>query len=167
MSMRGVYIRLTPDEYARAAGDPGWAEEFADGLRAAEPDVERPPPTARVHRTDRAWHGLDFLLRRRGFPVDVIHGEEPIPGAGDRGSGPPGLLSPERVRAAADAFAVLGPAELSAGVTPADLAAAEIHPASWWADPYAVELLTGHYVPLAAFFRATALRGHALVMWID
>ncbi|MFE0422814.1 YfbM family protein [Streptomyces sp. NPDC058953] len=167
MSMHGTYVRLTPDESARALRDPEWAEGYVDGLLEAEPDVERLPPTARSHHTDRAWHALDFLLRRRGFPVDVVHGEEEIPGADDWGYGPPRLLSPERVRIAADAFAVLGPAGLIAGVAPGDLTAAEIYPVSRWSEPYALELLTGHYPPLAAFFRATALRGHALVVWID
>ncbi|QDY78991.1 YfbM family protein [Streptomyces qinzhouensis] len=166
MSMSGVHLRFTPAELTRALREPDWAEEYAEELLAAESDSEHLPSTARSHHTYTAWHGLDFLLRRHGFPVDVVHGEEEIPGTAEWGYGPPRFLPPERVRAAADAFAGLSPGALVAGVTAADLVAAEVYPVSQWTDEYSLGLVTACVRPLAAYVRNTALRGHALLMWI-
>ncbi|MFJ8229251.1 DUF1877 family protein [Streptomyces sp. NPDC094448] len=166
MSMNGIHLRLTPAELDRALREPHWAQEFAEELLEAESDRGRPASTARSHRTGTAWHGLDFLLRRHGFPVDVVHGEEEIPDAEEWGYGPPRFLSPERVRAAADAFAGLSPGALVAGVTAADLSAAEVYPVSQWTDEYSLGLVTACVQPLAAYVRSTSLRGHALLMWI-
>ncbi|MEU5399338.1 YfbM family protein [Streptomyces sp. NPDC005963] len=168
MSMNGVYVRLTPSELSRALDDPVWAKEYADELLEAESDLVHLPSTSRTHHTYRAWHALDFLLRRRGFPVDIVHGEEEIPGTEDWGGyGPPRCVTPERVRVAADALAALTCAELIEGVTPGHLAEAGVYPVSPWADEHSLGLVTGIHQPLAAFFRTTALRGHALLTWID
>jgi hypothetical protein len=63
-------------------------------------------------------------LGRVGFPVDIVRGEEEIPGADDFGYTPPRYLSPERVRVAATALGPLPADVLVRGVTMADLAAA-------------------------------------------
>jgi hypothetical protein len=47
-----------------------------------------------MHQT---WDLLGFLLRRSAFPVDIVHGEEPL-AADDWGYGPPQYLTPDRVR---------------------------------------------------------------------
>ncbi|MEU0986974.1 YfbM family protein [Streptomyces sp. NPDC005953] len=168
MSMNGVYIRLTPSELTRALHDPAWAMEYVDGLLEAESDLEQLPSTARSHRTHGTWHALHFLLRRRGFPVDIVHGEEEMPGTQDRGGhGPPRWVTPDRVRIAADALSALTPAELIEGVTPGQLADAGVYPISQWADEHSLGLVTGVYPSLVAFFRTTALRGHALLVWVD
>ncbi|MFI8081738.1 DUF1877 family protein [Kitasatospora sp. NPDC086009] len=86
---------------------------------AAEPDRARARVAAldgggaaareRLHETGRAGHVLGFLLRRHALPVDVVHGEDELPAAGDRGYGPPRCLTPEQVRAVADALTALSP----------------------------------------------------------
>ncbi|MGV9313052.1 YfbM family protein [Streptomyces sp. NPDC003691] len=166
MSMNGTYLRLTPDELARALREPVWAGEFSYDLLVAEAGSGNLRSADRTHHTYRAWHGLDFLLRRRGFPVDIVHGEEEIPGAAEWGYGPPCFLPPERVRAASDALATLSPGELVEGVTAADLAGAQVYPVSHWTDEHSLGLVTACYRPLAGYFRSTALRGHALLMWV-
>ncbi|WP_309505769.1 DUF1877 family protein [Streptomyces pyxinae] len=68
------------------------------------------------------------MLRRAGFPVDVVHREAELPGSPDWGHGPPGVLTPDQVRTAAEAFATTTPEALIAEVTPSDLAAARTYP---------------------------------------
>ncbi|WP_331718542.1 YfbM family protein (plasmid) [Streptomyces virginiae] len=85
--MIGQYLRLTPAELERASLDPDWAAEYAHELY----DRDDAAADARVHETDKASHALDFLLKRRGFPVDVVFGEAdmPWPEGEDWGYGPP------------------------------------------------------------------------------
>ncbi|MFD6039307.1 DUF1877 family protein [Streptomyces griseoincarnatus] len=71
--------------------------------------MDLPWDQARCFDTDKMWHALDFLLRRVGFPVDVVFGEEEIPGADDWSYGPPRCLTPDQVRTAAEAFAATPP----------------------------------------------------------
>ncbi|MGW4508243.1 YfbM family protein [Streptomyces sp. NPDC004436] len=164
MSMIGKYLRLAPAELERALRDPDWAAEHrsalsgADGLRAA----------GRLHTTDRAWRALDFLLSRRGFPVDVVFGEEdlPWPAGHDWGYGPPRLLGAERVRAAVDALDDHAPDALAEGVTPADLAAAKVYPQTAWERGEEPDWAVAHWAALAPFLRSAARQGDALLVWI-
>ncbi|WP_329526410.1 YfbM family protein [Streptomyces sp. NBC_01462] len=167
MSMIGEYARMTPAQLDRAIGDPEWALEFLDELIEAEADGRPELPDARSHDIDKAWHALDFLLRRIGFPVAVVHGEQEIPGAEDRGYGPPRYLTVERVRAAADAFATTPSAALTEGVSPTDLAKAEIYPTIVWERGESLEYVTDHYEALGQFFQAAACAGDAMLIWLD
>jgi hypothetical protein len=89
MSMIGGYVRLTPADLDRALSDPEWACEYADDLRDTEYETEPDIGQARCHDIDKTWHALGFLLRRLRFPVDIVFGEEPVPGATNCGYGPP------------------------------------------------------------------------------
>ncbi|WP_409474616.1 YfbM family protein [Streptomyces sp. HC307] len=153
MSMIGEYVRLTPAELDRAVRDPDWAHEFVDELIEAELDERPEVSEARCHDTDKAWHALDFLLRRLAFPVDIVHGEEEIPGAEDWGYGPPRYLTPEQVRAAADALMVTSHQTLIEDVTPADLAQADIYPNIIWEHGESLDYVTSHYQSLVPFFQ--------------
>ncbi|MFR9674882.1 DUF1877 family protein [Streptomyces sp. TR02-1] len=70
MSMIGEYVRLTPTELDHALRDPHWAEEFVTTLLEAECDTRPETARARCHDINKTWHALDFLLRRRDFPVE-------------------------------------------------------------------------------------------------
>lgn len=109
VGMIGEYARLTAAEFERAVGDPDWAYERVRELSEQEWDAGLPWDQARCYDTDKMWHALDFLLRRVGFPVDVVFGEEEIPGADDWSYGPPRCLTPDQVRTAAEAFAATPP----------------------------------------------------------
>ncbi|MGW2041242.1 DUF1877 family protein [Streptomyces virginiae] len=165
MSMIGKYLRLAPTQLERASRDPDWAAEHAHGLYARDDAAA----AARVHETDKAWHALDFLLTRRGFPVDVVFGEAdmPWPAGRDWGYGPPRLLTADRVRAAADALDAHAPDVLADGVTPADLAAANIYPQTVWERGEDPAWVGSHWAALAAYLRAAARDGDALLIWIS
>ncbi|MEV3953733.1 YfbM family protein [Streptomyces albogriseolus] len=167
MGMIGEYARLTAAEFERAVGDPDWAYERVRELTEQEWDEELPWDRARRLDTDKMWHALDFLLRRAGFPVDVVFGEEEIPGAEDWSYGPPRCLTPDQVRTAAEAFAATPPARLTEGVTPADLAAADIYPTVVWERGEPLDEVTAHYEALVPYFRAAARDGDGVLLWIS
>ncbi|MFJ9825711.1 YfbM family protein [Streptomyces sp. NPDC101160] len=167
MSMIGEYARLTSAELDRAIHDPDWAREFVDEVIEAELDSRPKVSDARCHDVDKAWHALDFLLRRINFPVDIVHGEEEIPGAEDWGYGPPRFLSPERVRVAAETLAATPHEALVEGVRPAELAEAEIYPTVVWERGESLDYVTSHYQALVPFFRAAADAGDAMLIWLD
>ncbi|CAL9306342.1 MULTISPECIES: YfbM family protein [unclassified Streptomyces] len=165
MSMIGEYARLTADEFARALRDPEWAGERVRELVEAE--LEGGGGEARCLDTDKAWHALDFLLTRIGFPVDVVFGEESIPGAEDWGYTPPRCLTPERVRAAADALRATPVERLVEGVGPEDLARADVYPVVVWERGESLEYATAYYEALVPFFGAAARDGDGMLMWLD
>ncbi|MFC9390862.1 YfbM family protein [Streptomyces venezuelae] len=167
MSMIGEYARLTPTELDRAVRDPDWVQEFVNELIEAELDEKPDVPQARCHDVDKAWHALDFLLRRITFPVDIIHGEKDLPQAEDWGYGPPRYLTPERVRVAAEALAITPHHALTEDVSPADLAKADIYPNVIWERGESLDYVTSHYQELVPFFQAAARAGDAMLIWLD
>ncbi|MFI5527838.1 YfbM family protein [Kitasatospora sp. NPDC051853] len=165
MSMNGAYLRVTPGELAQVLEDPEWAWGFANDIQEHEEEAVLEPDSARYFSTERAWDLLGFLLRRSGFPVDVVQGEEPVPGAGDWGYGPPQYLTVEQVREASDGLGRLTYDELIADVARVELAAAEIYPQI--TDTAALDWAREAFAPLVEFFRSAAYAGHAVVVWID
>ncbi|MGX7757418.1 YfbM family protein [Streptomyces angustmyceticus] len=166
MSMIGAYARVTPAELHRALDDPEWALELVGGRMEAEAQECPRPAPARCLDVDTAWDALGFLLRRAAFPVDIVHGEEPVPGADDWGYGPPRYLTPERVRTAAGALAEISGERLTSGVAPGDLAAAEVYPAIVWERGMPLDFVSEHYELLRPFFRAAADEGDGMLMWL-
>ncbi|MFI1016127.1 YfbM family protein [Streptomyces sp. NPDC020965] len=166
MSMIGEYARLTPAELDRAVQDPDWGWEFVEEQLAAGQDDGTPVRGSRLHSTGKMWHALEYLLRLRGVEVNVVHGEEEIPGAEEWGYGPPRTISPERVEVAVRAMAAITPEGLIEGVALAELAEAGIYP---YADAEPGERLDDvavAYQDLAAFFRTAARLRHGLLVWI-
>lgn len=76
MSIIGEYFRVTAAELDRAIQDSDWALGHIEESRDVEEEAKPSPAEARHFSTYKAWHLLDFLLQRSGFPVGVIHGEE-------------------------------------------------------------------------------------------
>jgi hypothetical protein len=163
--MNGKYLRVTPDELVRAVKDPAWAFGLAEDVQDAEAGADLPPADARHLSTDKAWHAIAFLLERADFPVDIVYGEEQFAEAEDWGYGPPRYLPAERVHLAARALVTTGFDALTAGVTPAELAQADIYP-QVWDEPDSLEWVRGWYEPLVAYFAAAARHGQAVLSWL-
>ncbi|MFF7334971.1 DUF1877 family protein [Streptomyces sp. NPDC008150] len=121
MSMNGEYLRVTPAELK----DPEWAWGLVEEIEDAE--GEPAPAEARHFTTHQTWHLLGFLLQRSAFPVDIVHGEEPL-ATDDWGYGPPQYLTPEGVQLAADTLHRTTYDQLIQGVDPSELTKAEIYP---------------------------------------
>ncbi|MEU7020775.1 YfbM family protein [Streptomyces sp. NPDC046203] len=173
MSMIGEYFRVTAAQLDRAIEDPDWALAYIEDTFDAEESADSmggedgpPPAGARHFSTDKAWHLLDFLLRRVDFPVDVVHGENPLGDAGDWGYGPPCHLPVDRVRLAAEALSGLTYDRLLDGVDPRDLTAAEIYPLGW-EDSASLDWARDWFAGLTTYFEAAARDGHAVVVWLD
>jgi hypothetical protein len=167
MSMIGEYARLTPAELDRAVSDPAWALEFVEGMMNAQtggPDSA----VARVLDVDKAWDSLGGLLRRAGFPVNIVHGEEEIPEGEDWGYGPPCYLTPARVRVAAEALARLSGDSLIAGVVAGELVRDDQYPRLAEDEvPLWLTYVLSHYQALVPFFSAAARDGDAVLVWLD
>ncbi|MEV7678806.1 YfbM family protein [Streptomyces sp. NPDC088341] len=165
MSMIGEYLRVTAAELDRTIQNPQWALDLAEEIQDAE-DVSKPTPAeARHFSTYKTWDLLRFLLSRAGFPVDVIHGEEPFTEE-DWGYGAPKYLRAERVRLAAEALRTTSYDQLTAGADPAELTRAEVYPLGW-DEPESLEWARPWFDGLTLFFEAAADADDAMLVWLD
>jgi hypothetical protein len=166
--MNGEYLRVTPEELARALKDPDWALDLAAHVQDAEEECDLPSGEARHLSTHKAWQAIAFILGRAGFPVDIVYGEERFSDDEDIdwGYGPPRYLTPERVQVAGQALTATSFDALTAGVTPAVLAQANVYP-QIWDEPDSLEWVRGWFEPLIPYFVDTAKQGHALLIWLD
>jgi hypothetical protein len=174
--MMGSWLRVSPDELAHAMTDLDWANELARTAQRSESD--------RYAGTGKAWHGLDFLLNRRGFAIPLVLGAESfveLPDVEpdsqemfdfldelehDWGYGPPSYLTPAQVAAAASRLAALTEGDLIGGVDPAELTRAEIYPGTW--DRPGELAWVAHYLPyVRSFFAAAAQDGDAVICWLS
>lgn len=174
MGMYGEYLRVTPDELARSIADPAWGRRLADSVIEAEFAEE--PAEPRNYGTDKSWHGLQYLLQRAGFPLDIVTGEQSFvddlenwdelaDSKIDWGAGPPGYLTPEQVKLAAELLARTPFEKLIEGVEPAELTREHIYP-QVWDRPGELEQLGHHYDYLPTYFAAAARAGDAVICWI-
>jgi hypothetical protein len=163
MSMIGEYLRVTAAELDRAVRDPQWALNFVQEIEDAEDESARPPAERRHFTTYKTWDLLGFLLTRAGFPVNVIHGEEPFAEQEDWGYGAPRYLRPDRVRLAAEALRGTSYTGLIAGVDPAELMRAEVYPMTW-EEPGALDWARPWYDDLTRFFTTAATADNAILV---
>jgi hypothetical protein len=166
--MNGEYLRVSADELARAVLDPEWALGLADDVREAEVLGRVPSTPAERHlSTQWTWHAIEFLLRRAGFPVDVIFGEEAFARDTEWGYGPARYLTVERVQVAAEVLAATGFDALVSGVGPADLARAGVAPVDVWDEADPMKWVRDAYESLVPFFASAVAQGQAMIIWID
>lgn len=156
MSINGYYARLSPTDLGRALADPDAARELTEPQDSA-PD--------RRHGVGPYWDAIAFLLRRRGFPVDLVRGGTELPGAPDLGHGPPRYLTPDQVRCMVEALEAVTPDTLATDVTAADLTAAGVHPLGHWSRDGALDSAAAAYQDLLAFLRTTARYRQAVLFW--
>ncbi|MCX4509296.1 YfbM family protein [Streptomyces sp. NBC_01619] len=166
MSMIGEYLRVTAVELDRAIQNPVWALDFVEEVEDREEESTPTPAEARRFSTYKTWDMLRFLLARTGFPVNVIHGEEPFAEDEDWGYGPPRYLRPERVRLAAQSLLTVTYDRLIDDVDRADLTKAAVYPQGW-DGPGALEWGRHWYGGLTQFFEAAAAADDAMLIWLD
>jgi hypothetical protein len=166
MSMIGEYLRVTQTELSRAVEDPQWALDHAERVRDSQDDSAPSPGTAKHFSTYKTWDMLGFLLRRFGFPGDVVHGEEPFADEEDWGYGPPRFLAVERVQLAARELSRISYDDLIGGVSHAELSASEVYPQGW-DSPESLEWARDYFGHLVEFLRAAADARDGVLVWID
>ena len=166
MSMIGEYLRVTPTQLDRARQDPQWALELAEQIQDAQEEDQPTPGQGRHYSTYQTWDLLGFLLRRAGFPVDIVHGEEPFAQEDDWGYGPPTFLTAHRVQAAADALTDMRYDDLIADVDYRELVKAKVYPQGW-DSPNSFEWARDWFENLKTFFHTSASQGDAMLIWID
>jgi hypothetical protein len=166
--MNGEYLRVSGDELARAVRDPEWALGFAEDVREAERLGQVPRTPAERHlSTQWTWHAIEFLLRRAGFPVDVVYGEEAFAQGTDWGYGPARYLTVERVRIAAEALAATDFDTVVSGIEPADFARAGVPPLDVWDEADPMKWVRDAYESLVPFFASAVAQHQAMIIWID
>ncbi|MYS06097.1 DUF1877 family protein [Streptomyces sp. SID6041] len=76
-------------------------------------------------------------------------------------------LTAERVRVAVAALEAHAPDSLTDGVTPADLADANVYPQIVWERGEEPDWVAAHWADLANYLRAAAREGDAMLLWIS
>jgi Domain of unknown function (DUF1877) len=183
--MYGNWLRVTPAEVQRAMNNPRWGavvdqsqerrlgsdktwhalsylldrKGFPVNLVFGEHSL------ADGHTPGAGLTGFDSESAGDGFdePDLAMELEE---SALEWGYGPPGILTPQEVRIAAEALVQLQPDDLIRGVDAADLDSAEIYP-HVWDSPEELEWAV-HLVPdIKEYFGVAATSGDAVLCWID
>jgi hypothetical protein len=167
VSINGNWLRVTPAELSGALADLPAAQDLAVLAIRAGSD--------RWQGSGGTWQALDYLFDRYGIHGPIVgsdrscapgYDEFEDDGEGiDWGYGPPSYLTPAEVGMAAAGLATVTGDDLLRGVTPDDLAGAEIYPNHWAPRdlPWAV-----HYLPeIRDFFATAAKEGDAVLCWLD
>ena len=119
---------------------------------------------------DKAWHGIHYLLTGSAFESKSVLGHAIMGGRAigkDKGYGPMRLLSPEQVKAIAEALSKITPEQLSARYDARAMAKADIYPDIWVDEgPGALKYLLSFYGPLQSFYKQAAKNGHAVLLVI-
>ncbi|EWC60747.1 hypothetical protein UO65_4030 [Actinokineospora spheciospongiae] len=158
MGMIGHYVRLPAPDVDRARSDRGWVL----GL------FHDPAYADRVLDTDKAWHGVQFLLERSGAPVDPVFGGAEL--AGPPGTAPEEAVlefPPTRVAAIAAHLSATPFDLLAAHFDPAELTGAGVYPMIWEDPEEDLAYLGGAYRGLVELFTAAAAGGDTVLLWIS
>jgi hypothetical protein len=160
------YVRLRPHELvelrrllAESSDD---AYEYAGDLGM---DDEEEAASSRGMDTDKAWAGLQFLLRKVDAPVDVIGGGEPVTDD-EWGYDSPRLLTAEEVAEAARFLDATPFTALARHYSPAELTSAEIYPGIWDEDS-ALSYLEDYYTSLVDLFHLAAAGREPILVWMS
>jgi Domain of unknown function (DUF1877) len=165
MGMITEYVRLRSHELTELrrllVENPKDAYGYAGDLRMGDLDEE---VSSRGMDTDKAWAGLQYLMAKVGWPVDVIDGGEPMTdGEWDHDLR---LLAVDEVAEAARFFAATSFASLAGHYDPDEMISADVYPAIWDQD-WALSYLEEYYAQLVALFGAAAAAREPILVWMD
>jgi hypothetical protein len=184
MSIEASYRRITPEEFKRLQADPKAAESFfgtsLDDLGDPEKLLARVQEQESSHRylgIDKDWHALHFLLTGDGelkpHPLpppplgNVVLGgtETQWPST----YGPVRALTPDEVRAVAEALGRISVEDLRARFSVESFNSAQIYPhgrrARWTANE--AESVFRIYPRVVEFFQAAARDGDIVLLSSD
>jgi Domain of unknown function (DUF1877) len=187
MSISASYRRVTPQEFARLQGDPKAASSFF-GTNLDDLDLDNPQALlAKMQEQESSdryldiggdWHALHFLLTGDGELGE--HGTPPPPPLGNAVQGGAETewdctyghvrsLTPDEVRAVADALRKISVEDLRSRFSIASFNAAQIYPhgkrASWTEDE--AESVFEIYPRVVKFFQLAAKEGNIILLSSD
>ncbi len=192
-AIEAIYRRVTPEEFARFQSDAKAAESFfnpsaeemVEKLVRHELEVSDHPEKLLAKTQEQEdvrmlfvgtdWHALHFLLTGDGelkpHPLpppplgNVVQGGTEIPWPCTNGH--IRSLTPDEVRAAADALAGISVQELRSRFSVASFNAARIYPyGKGWTEK-AAETVFEIYPQVVEFFRAAAREGDMILVSLD
>jgi hypothetical protein len=163
MGMVAYFTAVSPAKLDELGADPDLVEPF---LFPNDGDDE-PDNTVDI---DKAWHGIDFLLRQIAEEQDAPLAAAVAGGTDlgeDLGYGPPRALSAQEVQAIAAALALVTPDQLKQAYDPEAMGAACIYPDIWERDgAEALDYLLHYFPAVVAFYQAAAGRGDGALLWL-
>ena len=184
MSIEASYRRVTPDEFRRLQADPKAAEsffgtspEYLDDPEKLLAKIQDQENSGRYLSIGTDWHALHFLLTGDGelrpHPLpppplgNVVHGGTETEWACTYGQ--VRSLTPEEVRAVADALASISVDDLRSRFSVESFNAAQIYPhgrrARWTAEE--AESVFEIYPRVVEFFQAAARDGDMILLSSD
>jgi hypothetical protein len=161
MSMIGNFLQITPAQLQSLVENPSSVEAFIyadDSDRADSIDI------------DKAWHGIHFMLTGDAWEGEPPLGNVVLGGTeigGDAGYGPAHYLSPEELRAAAEALRELPPDEFARRFDAKNLSANSIYPQIWDEGDEALDYLRHFYETLRAYYLDAAAKGNAMLKYLN
>lgn len=170
MGMSGELYRVPADDLREMLADPArvTAEVYPGDF-----DLYTARRAERGLDIDKAWDGIDFLVRRlvkRGrLPwIDPVPWHAPADGSetgAENHYGPICHRTPGQVADIARALAGVTREELERAYDPARMMEDAVYPQTW-DRPGEFEFLWTHFRALADFYRAAAARGEGVLLWL-
>jgi hypothetical protein len=161
MSMTGRYLGVSPSVIAGVKREPS----SLLGVLYPEPEPEGHP--ARYLDIDKTWHIIHFLLNGRAWEGDGPFFDAVLGGSQltdeDLGYGPARFLDPAEVVATAQALDRVSVDELWSRFDESRVREADLY---WSMDTGSKDYALVNYEALRTFFRATAQRGEAAILWL-
>jgi hypothetical protein len=161
MSMIGNFLQITPAQLQALVENPTSVQALLypdDGDRAESIDI------------DKAWHGIHFMLTGEAWGgsaplANIVLGGTEI--GGDVGYGPAHYLTPEELRAAAEAVRELPPDEFARRFDAEKLSANQIYPEIWDEGDETLDYLRHYYETLRAYYLDAAAKGNAMLKYLN
>jgi hypothetical protein len=170
MGMSGELYRVSAERLRDMLADPGQVREE---IYPDDSDLYAARRAERGLDIDKAWDGIDFLVRglvRRGrIPwVDPVPWHAPVEGSETGAAnhyGPICYRTPAQVAEIARALAAVTREDVEGVYDPQQMMADDVYPRSW-DRPGELDFLWAHFRAVAAFYREAAARGEGVLLWL-
>jgi hypothetical protein len=161
MSMIGNFLQVTPAQLQSLVDNPSSVKALIypdDGDRPESIDV------------DKAWHGIHFMLTDDAWGgnaplANVVLGGTEI--GGDVGYGPAHYLTPDELRAVADALRELPGDEFARRFDAEKLSESQIYPRIWDEGDEALDYLRHYYETIREYYLDASAKGNAMLKYLN